>query len=439
LPPHPRDLPVLGSMPRFARDILQTVLDGWRECGDVVRFRGLRTMTLVAHPDQVKRVLADRQEIYPRSDVVKTYLRPIMGDGLFTSAGDQWKRRRRTLEPVFRGPDTTRLAPAITERATALLDRWSGRASGEPFDVAAEMSALGVDVMEHLLFGPGGSGGPAFAEALVDAIEYASPRVMAPVNPPGFLPSGRRYRRSLQTLDSIVLEAIADRRREGRYDLLSDMVRARDPETGESLSEREIRDDALTAAFGGYKGLPGGLTWTWYRLSEHPEVRERVEAEVDEVLAGRPAEGGDLARLPYMTSVILEVLRLHPPLWIWSRPPTAEDEIDGFRIPAGMFVLNIPYVTHRHPEFWDDPEAFRPERFGAGGHGAAHEYAYFPFGGGPRKCVGDELGLLALQLTVATVVGRYQLELEPGYTPKRDLEFMLRPANGMPMRLAVRP
>lgn len=426
-------------MPKFARDILGAVLEGWRECGDVVRFRGLRTMTLVARPDDVKHVLDDRQENYPRSKVVRDYLRPIMGNGIFVSDGELWRRQRRLLEPLFDARRMAEYGPVITQQTEKMLDRWEPYAGGNAtLDVQEQMRDLTLDIVEHVLFGHDGTGDSAFKENAVTAIEYAIPRVMAPVNPPAFLPAGRRCRRALRALDSVVARQIAERRAGARSgDLLSAMLAARDAETGEGMTDAQARDEVMTTVFGAYKGLPQGLAWTWYALAEHSGPRERLRAELEAVLAGRTPTVDDLPRLPYPKMVIEEVLRLYPPLWIWSRPPVEEDEIGGYRIPAGMFVLNIPYVTHRHEEFWESPEEFDPERFAPERRDGRHPGAYFPFATGPRKCIAESFALMTMQLVVGTVAQRYRLELVPGYEIKRDLEFLLRPANGMPMTVSA--
>jgi cytochrome P450 len=389
-------------------------------------------MTLAAHPDYVRRVMEDRWEIYPRSKVVRDYLRGVIGDGVFVAQGEDWRRQRRMLEPVLHGERVAQFADQIVHATDEMLERWH---DGEEVDVGAEMTRLSLDVLERVLFGDGRSGHDAFAANVVTAVEYVIPRVMSPVNPPKFLPAGRRYEQALRELDRTLFSAISQRRREPRDDLVSMLIAARDPETGGEMSVRQVRDEVMTIIFGVYKGIPHALTWVWYLLSTNPHARERLRSELAEVLGGRAPGVGDLARLPYLTTVIQEALRLYPPLWIWSRPPIEDDEIAGYRIPAGMFVLMIPYVTHRHPDFWKNPEGFEPERFASDGPATRHPHAYFPFGSGPRRCLGESFALMQLRLVVASVSQRFRLELAPGYRIERALEFILRPKNGLPMRL----
>jgi cytochrome P450 len=434
-PPHPHDYPLLGSLPDFARDILGTVLKGWRELGDLARFRGPRTMTLAAHPDYVQRVMEERWQSYPRSEVVRNYLRGIMGDSVFVSEGEERERRRRIVESVLQSDETTRFVPVIVEAATAVTDRWQDR---REIDVAAEMMQLALDALKHMLFGSRPPAGAEDFESLVQtAVEFAIPRVMSPVNPPEFLPAGRRYRRALERLDGMLYEAIAARRSDPGDDLVSAFLEARDETTGRALSDKEVRDEVMTAVFGVYKGIPHALTWTWYCLSQNPNVRDRLTSEVDAVVAGAPTEA-ELPRLSYTTAVLQETLRLYPPLWIWSRPPTEDDEIAGYHIPAGMFILMIPYVTHRHPAFWTNPEGFDPNRFASGDPSGRHPCAYFPFAAGPRRCVGETLAMMELKIVVATIARQFHLDLVPGTTIERALEFILRPKGGLPMRVVAR-
>lgn len=437
LPPHPPDLPIIGSMADFARNILGTIFKGWHAHGDVVRFRGMSEMCLVAHPDWVRYVLETRLDNYPRSNPVKIYLRPIMGEGLLISEGALWARQRRMVAPLTHGSHAAELASAILAATEATLERLHGPAQrGEAVDFRAEMSGLGIDIIGRTVFGR--PRGEPLAPMIAASMEYAGPRVMMPVNPPDWLtPPGRRYLRTLRELDAAVRREIVERRAAASPapGLLTMLARTRDAETGEPMPDSLVRDEAMTAAFGSYKGVPPALTWAFYLLARHPEAWDKLHAELTRVLAGRKPAVGDLAALSYTRQVVDETLRLYPPLWIFSRPALSDDVIGGFQIKKGVFVLMIPYVTHRHPAFWKDPEAFDPERFAPEAAAGRHPYAYIPFGGGKRSCTGDELGPMAVSLALAAIAQRYRPRLLDTKTPEQSLEFILRPKGPLRMRL----
>jgi cytochrome P450 len=434
LAPHPRDLPIIGSMAAFARDTLGAVMSGWRECGDVVRFRGLRPMTLAAHPDEVRLVLEERMDIYPRSDVVQTGLAPLLGSGVFTVGPDRWPQQRRLVAPAFHGERIELVGERIAATTSALLERWEAHDTDQPLDVREEMTGLSLELAEQMVLGRSDE---RFRAAFTTATEYLIPRIMSPVNPPPFAPAAWRARAATRFVHEEVLREIASRRTNGGDDLLALLVEARDAETGETLSDDGVRDEALTALFGAYKGIPQGLMWTWYLLGESPDEWTRVHEEALAVVGGRQAETNDLAGLRRTRMAIEEALRLYPPLWIWSRQATEDNLIRGYRVRKGEFAICIPYVTHRHPEFWERPEDFDPDRFAPERVAERPPFAYFPFGAGPRVCVAEGLSLNAMQLVVATMIQRVRLRVAPGFTLNRDLEFLLRPAKGMPMTVEL--
>ena len=429
LAPHPRDLPLIGSMAAFARDTLGAITEGWRQCGDVTRFRGPRPMTLMAHPDDVRDVLEERVDIFPRSDVVQDSLAPLVGKGLFTVAPEPWPRRRRLVAPAYHGERIGLVAARIADLSEGVAARWESQV-GAVVDVREEMTALGLELAESALLG---SGDERFRAAFRTSAEFLIPRIMSPVNPPEFLPPARRARAALRVLDERVQREIETRRRDGGDDLLAVLVEARDAETGDRLDDRELRDDALTFLFGAYKGIPQALMWTWFQLDAHPDEWERVHEEARAVLGTGAPEPAQLPRLAATRRAVQETIRLTPPLWIWSRQAVEDTVVHGYLVQKGEFAICVPYVTHRHPDFWERPEAFEPGRFEADVARARHPFAYFPFGAGPRNCPADELSLAAAQIVVATLIRRVRLRLAPGYRDKRDLEFIFRPAKGMPM------
>lgn len=437
LPPHPRDAgPVIGSLPAFRIDMMQTFLDGWRAHGDLVRYRGPRTMCVAAHPDSVRHVLEERADDYVRTPFVVQNLRRVMGDGLFLARGDAWHVRRRLVVPAFHRDQVGGFASRMVASVGAMLQRWDDSSSPE-VDIAAEMMRLDLDILGNVLFGddPGGRRAD-LPRATATAMEYCIPKVMALANPPDPLhPKYRAFREAMSTLEDIVTDVIADRRREPKDDLVSVLLEARDERTGATLSERELCDEIFTTLFGSYKSLPHVLTWTWYLLSKHPSVGRRLRSELAEVLGGRPPTVHDLSRLSFTTMVVKEVLRLCPPMWALPREALADDEIGGYSIPRGITVVLTPYLTHRHPGFWDNPSSFDPERFAPDRSGGRHPYAYFPFGASPRSCVAEHYAHMELAVVTVMVAQRYRLSLVPGHPIKRRREFILRSITPMPVIL----
>jgi cytochrome P450 len=254
------------------------------------------------------------------------------------------------------------------------------------------------------------------------------------------LPANRRYGEGVRRLERVVYRLIAERRSGGSEhdDLLGILMAARDEESGAGMSDRQVRDEVMTFLLAGYMTTANALSWTWYLLARHPEVVARLEDEVEQVAGGRLPGHGDLSRLRYVTAVARESLRLYPPAWLFEREAVADDQIGGFRIPAGSVVLVSPFVTHRHPAFWDDPERFDPERFTAERTAPRPKHAYLPFGAGRRSCIGSAFALMELVLVVATIAQRYRLQLASDEPVELAPLMTLRPRGSIPVRLRPR-
>jgi cytochrome P450 len=253
----------------------------------------------------------------------------------------------------------------------------------------------------------------------------------------GVPPLMPRPRRALRTLDEVVFGILRDRRRgasEGG-DLLSTLVELRDEETGEGMSDRQLRDEVMTLLLAGHETTANALAWTWHLLGRHPAAAERLRAELAAVLGRRMPTVADLPQLPWTRMVLEEAMRLYPPAWLISRAAMEDDVIGGYHVPRGATVILSPWVTHRHPDLWDDPERFDPERFAPARVAARPRFAYFPFGGGPRLCIGSGFAMTEAQLVLASVASRYRLEPVPGHEPRLEPLVTLRPRDGLPMRV----
>jgi cytochrome P450 len=288
--------------------------------------------------------------------------------------------------------------------------------------------------------------------AITELLEYVSYRFQMPFYPPPSIPTprNRRYQAALHTLDRAIYDIIDARKKQRNVslaqearersdgseggDLLSLLMQVRDDErAGEGMSDKQLRDEVITLFVAGHETTAIALAWTWYLLSQHPSVEQRLYAELAEVLDGRPPATADLPNLPYTLMVIEEAMRLYPPAWVTNREAVADDEICGYHIPAKALVVISPYVMHHHPAYWEDPERFDPERFSPERSKDRPHYAYFPFGGGPRQCIGKFFALMEAQLILATIAQRYQLRLLPGHHVEAQAVTTLRPRNGLPM------
>jgi cytochrome P450 len=430
-------------MARSRRDPLGFLLDGLHRYGDVFRYQlGPLVFHQLAHPDHVKHVLLDNAKNYPRSWY---YARAKVGagEGLVTTEGAAWKRLRRMAQPAFHSQRVEAQAGVMTDAAGAMLRRWRehARAGGGPLDVAAEFMALTLRIAGRALMGIdlGGEAGRV-APAVTVALEYVEHRLGHLLAPPPAVPTPRnlRFRRAMRTLDSVVYDVIARRRQRpgsDTGDLLSMLLAARDESTGAGLSDRELRDQVFTFLVAGYETTAVALAWTVYLLGQHPEAEVRLRAEVADVLDGRTPAADDLPRLSFTRRVIEESLRLYPPVYAVIRDVKEDDAIGGFRIPARSMVVLSPYVTHRHPGIWPDPEAFDPDRFTPERSSGRPRFSWYPFLGGPHQCIGQEFAMMEATLIVAMLVQSFRLRLVPGARVEPRPMLSLRPRDGLPMTI----
>ena len=424
--PGPRGELILGNARRFQRDLIPTLLAGRQEYGDVVRFDGIGPLFpvyLVAHPDGVKHVLQDNHRNYPKTPIVNNRWRALVGEGLICSEGDFWRQQRRLSQPAFQRHLVQRFAPTMTESTGELLNRWArDDRAGREIDLTTDMTRLALNVLGQALFDANWrQDADAMAEAVHVTIGEAYRRFGQFVSIPDGIPTpaNRRFAASKARLDEIIYRVIDHRRRAAAPhpdDLLEALLTATLPD-GSRMPVEQVRNEVMTFMFGGHETVAAGLTWALYLLSRHVEVARRLEREVRDVLGGRPPTMADLASLPYIGAVVQECLRLYPPVWLISRTPAADDIINGYGIPAGSMVLLSPYVTHRHPDVWSNPAGFDPDRWDAESAPGRHRFAWWPFSGGPRKCIGDFFGQLEMQLVIVMIVQRFRLESLPGMAP----------------------
>jgi cytochrome P450 len=440
-PPGPLRFP--GLMTSFLRDPIATTIGAWQRYGDVVRYRYLGPFfgVMLFRPEHVKHVLQENHRNYRKTPLLLNRFREVVGNGLFTSEGDEWLRQRRTLQPAFHRQRIQAFASTMVSETETMLARWEVPArTGVVIDVLPEMRRLVMRIVARSLFGAElGSEVDDIGRSVLTLLEWTSRRLYLVFDPFGDLPlpPRRSFERNLAAVRRYTQRFIDLRRASPteHHDLLAMLLEAHDPETDVGLSDTEVHDQVMTIFLAGVDTTVNLLGWTWHVLSTHPECAQRVRGELQSVLNGRAPVIEDLPRLPYTSMVLEETMRLYPPAWATTRITVSDDEIDGYRMRSGESVLLSQWVTHRLPEFWDNPEGFDPERFTPERSKNRPRFAYFPFGGGPRQCIGNTFAMMEAQIIVATILQRYRLDLAPGAVIRPKPVIGLRPAPGVPVRL----
>ncbi|MFE0703382.1 cytochrome P450 [Streptomyces sp. NPDC058872] len=415
----PRGLPLLGNLPAFGKDPL-AFFELLRERGDFVRWRfGRGPALFIAHPDAIGELLTEVERTFDQPDLGIAF-RTLLGNGTVVAKGADWRRKRSLVQPSVRPKQVRSYASTMAECAVALADRWT---DGQHVDIKKEMAALTQLIAVRTIFGVDTA---ADAESIGRAMDVAQKEIGAEFSGIGALlpdwvptPGRARIKRATAVIDAEVSRVVS-RHRGGdteRPDLLSRLLTARD-ETGASLSDREIRDETVTLYIGGHETTSSTLVWAWYLLSQNPRVREALTAELDRVLADHEPGYDDYAELTYAQAVIKETLRLYPTIWLLTGIAKEGATLGGTPVPAGTRVWSSQWATHRDPRWYGDPEAFRPERWLPGEDGEPAEripeYAWYPFGGGPRVCLGTRFALVEAVLVLAVLARRYDLDVTTG-------------------------
>jgi cytochrome P450 len=429
-PPGPRRGFPLAALAAFRRDPLAFLERVHREHGDVAAWRfGRRRVYLLAHPELVRDVLVTRHRNFIKSRALQR-ARVILGHGLLTSEGDFHLRQRRLAQPAFHRERIAALGEQMVGFAGQTADAWR---AGVEMDLPREMNRLTLAIAGKTLFGADVQAeADEIGSALTDALE-AFKRLTNPLGPlldklP--LPTTLRVRRASERLDATIYRMIAARRASGedRGDLMSMLLAARDEEgDGGGMTDLQLRDEVLTLFLAGHETTATALSWTWHLLAQHPEVEAKLHAELSAALAGRGPAASDLPRLAYTRAVLAESMRLYPPAWTIGREPKEEFEAGGYRIRAGTVVLVSPWLMHRDPRWWPDPLCFDPDRWTPEREAEQPRFAYFPFGGGPRKCIGEGFAWTEGILVLATLAQRWKLRHAPGVDVGRQPLITLRP------------
>ncbi len=435
-PPSPPGSWLFGHLFELQRDMLGFVTRCARELGDVVAWRlGRHRVYQINHPDLIEEVLVKNNRNFTKDFSLQLY-RPVIGNGLLTSEGDFWLRQRRLIQPAFLRQRLAAYGEIMTAYARRMLDDWH---DGQTFDMHEQMMRLTLYIAAKTLFDADmGEEAGDVGEALEEALRCIDTRLL--FHPPLWIPTpgNRRLNRAVRRLDSHLFRMIEQRRASGKDhgDFLSLLLNARDEDDGGRMTDRQLRDEAMTLFLAGHETTALALTWTWYLLAQNPEVVAKLHAELDAVLAGREPTVADLPRLRYAERVVTESMRLYPPAYGLAREAVADCEIGGYRVPAGTTLYFLQWVVQRDPRFFPDPDAFNPDRWTEEFTQRLPKYAYFPFGGGPRLCIGNSFAMMEAVLALATVAQRYRVELVPDQEVKLWPSITLRPKDGI--RVVVR-
>ncbi len=434
--PGPKGHLLMGSLPDIQRDRLGFMVD-LVKYGPLARFRaGPLSVIQVSSPDGVQHVLQANNHNYDKKARSFEPLRDLIGDGLLLSDGDFWRKQRRLMQPVFHRQKIQVFADMIGEETAAVLDSWGqAAASGQPLNVQQEMMRFTLSIITRALFNERiGDENGSIGKNLTLLLEDSIYRFDHPFYPSRNIPTprNRRYQQAKAELIAVI-DGLIERRKAsiGEYgDLLDLLMMAKDEESGEGMSKEQLRYELLTLFIAGHETTALLLSWAFYLIAQHPQVCARLQAEAEQVLAGRLPTLDDLPNLKYTRMVMDETMRMYPPAWLTNRRAIGADEIEGFAIPAGAQLTVSPYATHHDPALWPDPFQFDPERFTPERSADRHRYAYFPFGGGPRVCIGNNFALMEAQMFLAAVAQSYRLDLIPGRPVEPEALITLRPKDG---------
>ncbi|WP_372479493.1 cytochrome P450 [Halomicrobium sp. HM KBTZ05] len=409
-PPGPSGYPIVGSTFEFADDRLRFVTDTAEEYGPVASFEVAgTTIYQISDPELVEQVLVQNNQSYIKGELFQEALGDALGEGLLTSEGSAWRDQRHRVQPAFHPQMLEAYSEQMTDGIERLLDSWS---DGETRNVHEDMMHLTVEIAADALFDVDIRDEQA---AISDALEAVMDYAERPYHAPDWVPTpeNRRYRDALETLDDVADRIVEKHEADGGDDVVSMLLAAQ----GEDITRERVRDEIVTILLAGHETTALTLTYALYLLGRNAEQRERLQAELDDVLGGRLPTMGDLDDLPYTEQTIKESMRRYPPVWELVREATEPDTLGDYEIPAGTTVTMHPWVIHHDDRIYDEPLSFRPERWSGEFERSIPKFGYFPFGGGPRRCIGDRFAMLEARLVLATVAQDWTVE------PHDDLSF----------------
>jgi cytochrome P450 len=428
----------LGCLRQIQFDPLNLYRTAWRDRGDYVRLRVLPGVYvyLLAHPAAIEYVLHGNHKNFRKPDSFNHSVRLLAGNGILTSEGEVWRRQRRLMQPAFARQSVAALSQHMVDGIARFVGEWEQAPDGRTLDVLPEMMRLGLRIASTTMLGTDISGeADSIGQAYRTAFEYVSLKMNGRLMfTPPWLPTSRnrQFRQSMALLDRVVLDLVARRRNEpAKNDVLGLLLAAQDEDSGLGMTDVQLKDEAITLLTAGHETAGAALSWTWYLLGQHPEVQQSLFEEVSGHLGGRLPVEGDLPHMPLATAVFEETMRLYPPAWGMPRETIADDSINGYPVPKKSTLILSQLLAHRHPDFWPEPDRFDPSRFLGGLSADRPKFAFFPFGGGQRICIGNHMAMVEGPLALAALSQRFQFTLVPDQQVVADPTFTLRPKYGV--------
>jgi cytochrome P450 len=450
IPPYPPRLPEPPSPWRRFQLARRNFLEMWEENAFKFEFSGarmfMRRVFVCNSPDSVQFAFSIKNASFERkSSQMRHALEPLIGDGLFISDGETWRKRRRIVAPIVHVSRLPEFAPIMVETAVEARDRWA-RLQPPSIDALAEMAHLTAEIICRTIFGRQLGhehaheivDGFSNYQKVIDQVDLVSLLGLPDWFPRWYNPAIRKSITRIHGVLDGIIESYRRRERGEEVSVIGRLLDARDQDTGEPLDPEALRNEAAVLFMAGHETTANTLAWAWYLLSQAPEVEAKLHAELDQVLGGRQPGLADLPHLVYTRAVLDETLRLYPPVPILPREALKEENYRGVRIPKGSLILVVPWLLHRHHRLWEQPDHFIPERFLPGGTGAPSKFAYIPFSIGPRICAGMSFGQQEAMLCLATLAQAFRLRLEPGRDIRPVCRLTLRPEGGLQMRIEPR-
>ncbi|MBE9193624.1 cytochrome P450 [Gloeocapsopsis crepidinum LEGE 06123] len=438
-PPGPKGHFLIGNIPEVNRDPLNFCSQCAHKYGDIIGWQfGLVPAIMLNHPSLIEEVLVTQHQNFVKSSVYRRGLR-VVGNGLLTSEGDFWQRQRRLVQPAFHQERIANYAQVMVAYANRLLDSWQ---DGSIRDLHQDMMSLTSQIVSKALFNIDIAGEISGVQAALNAVMDFNAKLSNQYLLPTWMPtpSNLRYQRAIQQLDAIVYHIIDQRRASGEDtgDLLSLLLQVRDEGDGTQMTNQQVRDEAMTLFLAGHETTANAMTWTWFLLAQHAQVEAKLQEELQTVLGDRTPTVADLRQLRYTEQIVLEAMRLYPPVWGMSRVAKHECVLGGYNVKAGTTVFMSQWITHRDSRFFDQPEVFYPERWADNQINRLPRFAYFPFGGGQHICIGKAFAMMEAILLLATLASKFRLTLQPNHPVVLQPSLTLRPRHGMKMLLKKR-